>query len=151
MRANLGEIYDETVSIINKIDARDSEDKKDSYYVTVLEHCMWSTKATRTVGSDGTVSVGTTQVVQIPEDANYKPYKSWKESPEGFFTVRPGDYVIRGAVTEDITPATLRKIVALYEPHAFQVQLFRNATKGDGFIHSTSGILRFAEAYILEG
>lgn len=155
MRANLGQIYDETVTVINKLDARDGGLKQDSYHVTVLEHCMWSTKATRTVGSDGTVSVGTTQVVQIPEDANYKPYKDWKSAPNGYFTVRTGDYVVRGEVTEEITDETtaamLRKIIAQYEPDAFQVQLFRNATKGDGFTHSTSGVMRFVEAYILEG
>lgn len=168
MRADLGEIYNETITVLNKLDARDGAQKVDTYRKTVLNHCMWSTKATRTVGTDGTVRVGTTQVVQIPENANYKPYRAWvewlkpqleqpsEEEPtevtnEEYFTIRPGDYIVRGEVIEEVTASTIKKVIPLYEPDAFQVQLFRDATKGAGFTHSTAGILRFTEAYIVEG
>lgn len=158
MRANLGEIYDDTITVINKLDARDSSQKQDSYYKTVLKHCMWSTKSTRTVGTDGTVHVGTTQVVQIPENVDYLPYREWieaitQEHDEELkcFTIRQGDYIVRGEVSEEITASTLKKVIPLYEPDAFQVQVFRDATKGKGFIHSTAGIMRFTEAYIVEG
>lgn len=173
MRANLGEIYNDTITVLNKLDARDGAQKVDTYRKTVLHHCMWSTKATRTVGTDGTVRVGTTQVVQIPENANYKPYRAWvewlkpqlvtdeeTEDPEEptddvtndeYFTIRTGDYIVKGEVIEEVTASTIKKVIPLYEPDAFQVQLFRDATKGAGFTHSTAGILRFTEAYIVEG
>lgn len=152
MRANLGKIYDETITVINKLDARDSAEKQDSYYKTVLFHCMWSTRTTRSVEPDGTVDVGTTSVVQIPESENYIPYKIWtKEDKSEAFTIRAGDYIVKGVVTEEITAANVKKVLAQYEPDSFQVQAFRNATKGEGFTHSTTGIMRFTEAYIVEG
>lgn len=153
MRADLSAIYDDTITVINKLDARDAALKQDVYYATVLHHCMWSVKATRAVQSDGTVAVGTTHQVQIPEAENYIPYREWKESEarEGAFTIRTGDYIVRGEIDGEVTAQTLRDIVKRYEPDAFQVQAFRDATKGEGFSHGLEGALRFAEVYYVEG
>lgn len=153
MRVNLGKIYDDTISIINKLDARDSALKQDSYFVTTLNHCMWGDKVNRTVQSDGTVNIATSHQVQIPEANNYMPYRDWKnaEARADSFTLRTGDYVIKGKVEEQVTASNVRSIVNKYEPDAFQIQAFRDATKGAGFEHSTSGALRFAEVYYIEG
>lgn len=153
MRANLSEIYDDTITVINKLDAKDSMLKQDTYYKTVLKHCMWSTKTTRSVQADGTVNIGTVHSVQIPESENYKPYREWRklENRNDSFTLRTGDYVILGEVKEDITALSLKSITNLYEPEAFQIQSFRDATKGKGFIHSNKGIMRFTEVYAIEG
>lgn len=153
MRANLGAIYDDVITVINKLDAKDSALKTDSYFVTTLEHCMWSDRVSRTVDSDGTVSVATSHAVQIPEAENYMPYRDWRkaETRADSFTLRAGDYVIRGRVDEEISASTIKNVVKLYEPDAFQIQAFRDATKGDGFEHSTDGIMRFSEVYYVEG
>lgn len=153
MRADLGQIYDETVTVINKLDAKDSALKTDSYFVTVLDHCMWSDRIARTVGADGTVEVATSHQVQIPEAENYMPYREWRkaETRADSFTLRTGDYVIRGKVEEEITASTIKSVIKLYEPDAFQIQAFRDATKGKGFEHSTEGIMRFSEVYYVEG
>lgn len=153
MRADLGAIYDDTITIVNKLDARDAALKQDMYYTTVIPHCMWSVRATRQVQGDGTVAVGTTHQVQIPESENYMPYREWRKSDvrETAFTVRTGDYIILGEVPEQITASNIREIVKLYEPDAFQVQAFRDATKGAGFDHGAEGALRFAEVYYVEG
>lgn len=153
MRADLGAIYDETITVINKLDARDSALKTDSYFVTTLDHCMWSDKVSRSVSSDGTVQVGTTHQVQIPEAENYLPYRDWRkaENRADSFTLRAGDYVIRGKVGEEVNASTIKNVAKLYEPDAFQIQAFRDATKGAGFEHSTNGIMRFSEVYYVEG
>ncbi len=153
MRANLGQIYDDTITVINKLDARDSALKQDSYFVTTIEHCMWAEKITRAVQSDGTVSIATAHQVQIPEAENYMPYREWRkaETRADSFTLRAGDYIIRGTVSEEISATTIKNVVKLYEPDAFQIQAFRDATKGAGFEHSTDGIMRFAEVYYVEG
>lgn len=153
MRADLGKIYDDTITIVNKLDAKDSALKTDSYFVTTLGHCMWADRVSRTVQSDGTVLVGTTHQVQIPEAENYMPYREWRkaETRADSFTLRAGDYVIRGKVDEEITASTIKNVVKLYEPDAFQIQAFRDATKGEGFEHSTDGIMRFTEVYYVEG
>lgn len=153
MYADLGAIYNETITVINKLDAKDSALKTDSYFVTTLEHCMWSDYVSRTVGADGTVEVATSHQIQIPEANNYMPYREWRkaETRADSFTLRAGDYVIRGTVDEEITASTIKNIVKLYEPDAFQIQAFRDATKGAGFDHSTEGVMRFAEVYYVEG
>lgn len=153
MWADLGKIYDDTITVINKLDAKDSALKTDSYFVTTLDHCMWSDKVSRNVAADGTVSVATSHQVQIPESENYIPYREWRlaENRADSFTLRAGDYIIRGIVEEEITASTIKNVVKLYEPDAFQIQAFRDATKGEGFEHSTDGIMRFTEVYYVEG
>lgn len=154
MRVNLGEIYNDTITLINKIDAKDNPTKEDMYEKRVLNGCMWTLRTERVVNADGTVTIGTTHQVQIPENVEYRPYKEWValKDRENFFTIRPGDVVIKGVVSEEIDSGTvLRKVMANYEPDAFNVQMFRDATKGAGFEHSVSGILRFTEPYIIEG
>ena len=153
MRADLGAIYDETITIVNKLDAKDSALKQDSYFVTKLEHCMWADKVSRTVQSDGTVNIATTHQVQIPEAESYMPYRDWRkaETRADSFTLRAGDYVFRGEVTDEITATTIKNVAKLYEPDVFQIQAFKDATKGAGFEHSTDGVMRFTEVYYVEG
>lgn len=153
MRANLSEIYDETVTVLNRLDARDAGQMRDSYHATVLHGCMWDATATRSVQSDGTVLIGTVHRLQIPESESYVPYREWAKSPdkEGRFTLRQGDYVVRGEVSEAVTAENVKQVVAAYEPDAFQVQHFRNLTKRKGLNHSGAGVLRFAECYYVEG
>lgn len=152
MRVKLGKVYDQTVTVINKLDAKDSSQKQDEYFKHVFNHCMWSLVTTRDVDINGVVTIGTSHRVQIAENVDYLPYKEWVNADhEKVFTVRAGDYVVLGEVTEEITASTIRKVIPLYEPDAFQVQSFRDATKGEGFDHSTSGILRFIEPYVIEG
>lgn len=153
MKADLGRIYDETVTIVNVADAKSAGTQYDVYQKHELSHCMWSIRTDRTVEADGTVSIGTTHVVQVPESEDYLPYREWLklEDRSKKFTISAGDYVIRGSVPEEIDSGNYRKVVAKYEPDAFEVQSFRDATKGAGFDHSTRGALRFAEPYIIEG
>lgn len=153
MRANLGDIYNETITVVNRLDARDSATRQDTYYATVIHHCMWTEKISRMVQSDGTVKVGVTHQVQIPESENYKPYRAWRltEERQDAFTLTEGDYVFRGELTEEVTASNIRALVNNYEPDVFQIQSFMDTTKGKGFEHSTDGILRFAEMYYVEG
>lgn len=153
MRVDLGKIYDDTITVINKLDAKDAALKQDAYYKTVLNHCMWSVKQTRSVQDDGTVIIGTVHRVQIPESENYLPYRDWKsaDNRDDAFTLSTGDYVILGNVEEDITASNIKAVAKNYEPDAFQIQAFQDATKDEGFEHSTDGVMRFAEMYYVEG
>lgn len=151
MQVDLDKIYDETITVINKLDAKDAVLKQDAYYKTVLNHCMWSDNLTRNVDSDGTVTVGVAHQVQIPESENYLPYNEWNTNREDAFTLRAGDYVVKGEVAEDVTASTIKSVVKSYEPDAFQIQAFRDATKGEGFDHTNNGIMRFSEVYYVEG
>ena len=150
MLAELGAIYDETLTVVNRLDAKDSDSKQDSYRKTVLHGCMWYGQSTRQVQQDGTVQIGTVHRVQIPESADYSPYKEWSKSLEGF-TLRQGDYIVRGEVVEELDAATVKRVMASYEPEVFQVQHFRDLTKREGLFNTPEGIMRFAECYYVEG
>lgn len=153
MRVNLNELYRETITVINKLDAKDAALRQDAWYKTVLKDCMWSTRTVRSVDAEGSVSIGTAFRVQIPESADYLPYTEWSKPSErdSHFTVRAGDYIIRGEVAEEITPENIRKVIAKYEPEACQVKAFADLTKRAG-LHSGVGPLhRFAEVLSIEG
>lgn len=147
------DIYDYTVTIVNKLDAKDAALASDAYYKTVLHGVMWSDSTARTVGSDGTVSIATSHNVQLPDFENYLPYREWckAENRQEHFTVREGDWVVLGEVAEEVTSSTIRKVMALYEPDAFQVQSFRDLTHASGLDYVNSGWLRFAEVLSIEG
>lgn len=140
MRADLGRIYDETLTLVHRVGAKDAGSASDVYEKRVLGGCMWSETSQRTVASDGTVSIGTVRKVQIPETS----------APDGL-EVSQGDYVVKGEVPEEIDAANVKRVMASYEPDAFQVQHYRDLTKGPGFAHGTGGALRFSEVHYIEG
>lgn len=164
MRVDLDRLYDETVTIVNRLDAKDCPLKQDTYFSTVLHRCMWTQRHSRTVADDGTVTIGITHVVQIPESDRFMPYREWKDAekfPEDDpffsggnaapFTARLGDYVFKGEVEVPADAMGLKKLASTMEPDVFQVQAFRDLTHGDGMDHGTDGIMRFAECYYIEG
>lgn len=147
-------IYNDTITVINKLDAKDAALASDAYYPTVIRGCMWSDSTARTVDSSGTVAIATAHNVQIPERENYRPYREWSkaESRDEFFTVRNGDFIVKGEVTDPITSRSeLNALVQSREPDAFQVQSFRDLTHGEGFNAEKRGWLRFAEVLSIEG
>lgn len=174
MRVDLDSLYDETVTIVNRLDARDTPLRQDVYYAVTLTGCMWAQTQARTVQNDGTVVIGITHTVQVPENDRYMPYNEWAAAPkvppvetpgegaeavsdeeptefEPPFTIRSGDHVFKGSVDAPKSASELKKMVSAHEPDVFQVQSFRDLTHGPGMEHSTEGIMRFAECYVLEG
>lgn len=154
MRADPSVIYCETVTLINRLDAKHALLKQDAYYATVIHGCMWSEQFENGTSSSGVVTPTTLHRVQIPKGAGtYMPYREWRktEGREGAFTLRTGDYVVRGEVTEPVTAANIRTLVADYEPDAFQVRAWRDLNKPQRLHHSGRGVLRFAEGFMLEG
>lgn len=129
------EQYGEPVTLINILDARSAALKTDVPYPTVIHGCMWYEQFARATTSSGTVVPSTLHKVQIPEAAkkNYVPYREWRklDSRDGVFTLRDGDYLIRGIVEEPISSETLKTIVSDYEPDVFKVKAWRELTTAD--------------------
>ena len=126
-------IYDKTITILNRLKAVDSSTKKiDVYYKTVLENCGWYEQAISDV--DGIkVSMSTTFKIFIPFTGKFLPYNEWKKgNTDSFFTVSQGDTIILGEVEEDITPQTITKIKQNYEPNVCEVRHCRVCDKRNG-------------------
>lgn len=131
--------FDYTITVLNKLAARDSATKLDVWKATVLHNCSWSGRAERSV-SGSTVSVGNVFVVRVPKSADYHPYHEWKDTMDGF-TFSTGDYIIRGEITEEVTPNTVLNIVNSHKPEAFIVKMFQDNT----------GTIEALEHYHIEG
>lgn len=130
--ARLLEIYGEPVTLVNILDAKSAALKQDVPYATVIHGCMWYEEFARATTSSGTVVPSTLHKVQIPEAAkeNYVPYGEWRkmDSRDGVFTLRDGDYLIKGAIEEPITSETLKTVVSDHEPDVFKVKAWRELT-----------------------
>lgn len=131
--------FDYTVTVLNKLAARDSATKLDVWKSTVLHNCSWSGRAERSMDGNN-ATVGNVFVVRVPKSADYHPYNEWKNSMDGF-TFSTGDYIIRGEVTEEVTPSTVQDIVNRHKPEAFIVKLFKDNT----------GTIEVLEHYHIEG
>lgn len=79
--------YIHTITLYNRIQASDSEDRKEHWKRIVLHNCFWKAQV-NTGFNDTQASVQNTYAVRIPKDDRYLPYAEYKNSPEEHFTVR---------------------------------------------------------------
>lgn len=152
MRVELPEIYGDAITLINRLDAKHAALKQDVYYATILRECMWSDESKEGTSSSGVVTPTTIHKVQIPKHAGtYANYSVWRklDSRSGVYTLRTGDYIVRGEITEDITAANIRTIIADYEPNAFQVRSWRELTVPDQSVKTIGGLPVYR--FVLEG
>ena len=126
-----------TLTVLNKLDGRDSPDHLDHWKKTVLHSCEWMTTQTGVQSNRLSMAIevneGASYLARVPTSPNYRPYREWKETMEGF-TFSPGDYIIRGEVTQEITPETVLAVVEYYRPDAFVVTLFKDNNTGMGVL-----------------
>ncbi len=153
MRLDANSYLDQTLTVINKLDARDAGIAADAYYKTELQG-VWSAKSVRSVLGTGDVAVATTVIMQFADTINYKPYREWSKAAnrDSMWTLREGDYVVRGIVTDDVSTATaLKKAMAAHEPDAVQVQAIQDKTRETGLDYVDAGIMRYATGLFAEG
>lgn len=117
----INELYDQTITILNKYPRADNSTSLDIWYKTVITNAYVNTKSVS--GMSGTsVAIGEKHTVLIPFNDNYKQYIMWKEegAQTGYFTMSQGDYIIEGTVTEDVTASNIVTIAKSY--NAIQVK-----------------------------
>lgn len=130
--------FDYTITVLNRRMGRDSSDKLDAWKKTVIPFCSWSTQTVRNVtGTE--VSLGASFIVRVPKLADYRPYFEWKTDMQGV-TFSVGDIIIKGEVTEEITPENVQSVVKKY-PESFAISIFKDNT----------GTIEALEHYRIEG
>ena len=109
------DIYNQTITILNKLRKDDSVTGLDIWYKTILHDAAWYTDSARSAGANA-VFIGTYITVLIPFHDEFVPYLEWRElgNQEGHYTISTGDYVIRGVVSEDITANNIVKTLQKY-------------------------------------
>ena len=81
---SMNQNYIHTITLYNRIQAADSEDKREHWQRTVIYNCFWKSEV-KTSFSGTQASVQNTYVVRIPDDERYLPYAEYAKNP-GFFT-----------------------------------------------------------------
>lgn len=111
----LKNIYNQTITILNKLKRTDNETGRDLWYKTVLNDVAWYTDSARSAGNHD-VYIGTYITVLIPFHEEYKDYLEWRglKDKENFYTMSTGDYIINGLVEEDITADNIVKTLDKY-------------------------------------
>ena len=111
----LKDIYNETITILNKLRRTDSGTGRDIWHKTVLHNVAWYTDSARSAGGSA-VYIGSYITVLIPFHDNYLPYIEWKEPgmQDGHYTISLSDYIIKGEVTENITADNIVKSIEKY-------------------------------------
>ena len=111
----LEHIYNETITILNRLRRADGDGKVDLWYKTVLNDVAWYTASARSAGGNA-VYIGTYITVLVPFNDKYLPYMDWKnaENRDEYFTVSNNDYIIKGIVSEEITAENVVSVMQKY-------------------------------------
>ena len=109
-------MYDQTVTIVNKLKKADSGvgATTDTYKKTVINTAELHKKSVRSV-SGSTVSLGETEIVLIPFNSGYLPYETWKVDTSKGFTMEVGDIVFYGTLAETPTSANIATLKSTYK------------------------------------
>lgn len=157
MNIDVDGLLDGTVTVFNRICARDSGEGADRYRPLVLHPALWAETLTRTTDADGTVHLKRTVKVQVPDGtATFKPYREWvpeavKGATAGVYTLSLHDCLMEGsvAVRGDMTR---QEVIAAVEgrPHC-EVTAFRDL-RNDGSVSAPGvGCLKYASVVYAEG
>lgn len=152
MFVDLAKMYGQTVTVINKLDAKDAALKMDAYYKQVVHSALWSSQVSRTVSTDGIVQIGQSVKVHIADRSEYMPYDEWKaaENRDAYFTIRTGDYIVLGEVTGEVTASNVLQIVKAHGDDAMQVKAFRDL-RDDSVSYPSAQIGKMMETLYIEG
>lgn len=95
-------IYNQRITILNRLRRSDNDSGVDLWYKTVVNDAAWYTKSARSAGGS-TVFIGTYITVLLPFHDDYVSYRKWKDlaNKNLKFTMSTGDYIILGDIEED--------------------------------------------------
>lgn len=157
MNIDVDGMLDSTVTVFNRIGARDSGGGSDTYRPLVLHPALWAETLARTTDADGTVHLKRTVKVQVPDGtATFKPYREWvSEAVEGatagVYTLSLHDYLMEGSVPVQ-GDMTRQEVIAAVEgrPHC-EVTAFRDLRNGGAVSAPEAGCLKYASVVYAEG
>lgn len=105
--SNYPEWWDTTLTIFNKYE--DSLTQVITWYKTVVDTCFWKYTGDKININDVTLETNNT-ICRIPKDDRFLEYYQWVQQPNdtmnNFFTLRPGDIIIKGEVSDTINEYT---------------------------------------------
>lgn len=107
-------LCNETITVINS--RTDPETGFDTYVPTVIAGVSWFSDVAATVDPSGGLTAANKCTIRIPEDADFSgkayvdPVAYASGPPDGCFTLKNGDLVVKGAVADPgLRPADLQR------------------------------------------
>ena len=108
------DIFNQTVTVLNKLRRADNNSGKDIWVKTVLHNVAWYTKSA--VKADGTsADISTYKIILIPFNSKYRPYSQWKTDHFDTFSMSVGDYILMGEIDDSINADNIIKTISKYD------------------------------------
>lgn len=107
---NYPEWWNTTITVYNKF--TDPQTQIVRWFRTVIENCFWKSTGNRVVV--GNTALDTKNIIcRIRKDTRFKETLVWNELPndtmQNYFTLSPGDIIVKGAVEDVIDEYTAGK------------------------------------------
>lgn len=157
MNIDVDGLLDSTVTVFNRIGARDSGKGADTYRPIALHPALWAETPARTTDADGTVHFKRTVKVQVPDGtATFKPYREWvseavEGATEGVYTLSLHDYMMEGSVAVQGDMTRQEVIAAVEGKPNCEVTAFRDLRNGGAVSAPEAGCLKYASVVYAEG
>lgn len=156
MELDVSKLLDQTVTVFNRLSARDSGAKADSYIATVLSPASWSEQADRSTDASGNVMRSRSVRIQVPATAaEYLPYEEWAQRAvesdlTGVYTLSLGDFAALGEMAAE-SPLSRSETVAAIKarPHC-EVTAVRDL-RGNGAVSVGGAAGKYAAVIFAEG
>ena len=126
MKFDLNNFWTDTITVVNKLPARFTDNKKDMYFKHVLHECNWHSVSEMKVRNFDTLP-SIRVIVQVPRLNNYVPYSKWIYEPHGL-TFGIGDFIFLGEINEEIDCNNIGAITLKYQPNVIKIKGFQDAT-----------------------
>lgn len=123
----LKNIYNQRITILNKLKREDNETGLDVWQKTVIDDAVWYRRTESSVGSGG-VSIGAVIQVMIPFHDEFLPYIEWKQPgcQRGHYTISTGDYIVRGDVPDHVDASNVIAVMKKYGEDVCRVKSQRD-------------------------
>lgn len=127
--------YIHTITVYNRMKAKDTAAKKEEWHKTVIPDCSWrcSTEDIQQQVQSGVTNRDQKEnyTVRIPRNEKFRNYEEWKKAPAEYFTLSKQDIIILGECQDEITgasPNTAAEVMQRHKPDAFLVKSFTDNT-----------------------
>lgn len=103
MELDVSRLLDGTVTVFNRLGAKEAGAKADTWHPCELSPANWSEVTARSSDGDGTVHLTRTARIQVPAGTGeYLPRAEWvtraaEGRSEGTFTLSVGDFAVNGS------------------------------------------------------
>lgn len=141
------------VTVINRTDAKDRTDgiKQDAFAAHYIPDAIWG-ESTDAQSGDNTLVINRVVKVHLPPHSNGMEYQAYRDYvTAGGYTARPGDWIIKAQVTDEITASNYRAVISGYGALAMTIGAV-NDLRHDGLsAESDNPIMGYINTIYCEG